>query len=349
MKKGLSVVLRATLAGALLNGAALAETTKTSNYAEHPEAGAVIEALAERGFDTDRVRSLLADAKRQESILEAIARPAEKSLTWAEYGRIFLQDSRVEQGVQFAREHADTLARAEREYDVPREIILAIIGVETRYGRNKGSYRVLDALATLGFDYPPRASFFRKQLVALFEMERDAHIDASTITGSYAGAMGFPQFIPTSYQAYAVDFDGDDVIDLVNSPADAIGSVASYFAAHKWQPGLPVAARARVDGDGYAALVEKGYKPSFTLAQARKNGVVAVSCQDDSLGSDYCFDLPADTSVAMLDLIGEDGHEFWLVSDNFYVITRYNHSELYAMAVLQLSHRIADALEARSL
>ena len=180
-------------------------------------------------------------------------------------------------------------------------------------------------------------------------MERDAHIDASTITGSYAGAMGFPQFIPTSYQAYAVDFDGDDVIDLVNSPADAIGSVASYFAAHKWQPGLPVAARARVDGDGYAALVEKGYKPSFTLAQARKNGVVAVSCQDDSLGSDYCFDLPADTSVAMLDLIGEDGHEFWLVSDNFYVITRYNHSELYAMAVLQLSHRIADALEARSL
>ena len=237
MKKGLSVVLRATLAGVLLNGAALAETTKTSNYAEHPEAGAVIEALGERGFDTDRVRRLLADAKRQDSILEAIARPAEKSLTWAEYSRIFLTDTRVEQGVQFAREHADTLARAEQKYDVPREIILAIIGVETSYGRNKGRYRVLDALATLGFDYPPRASFFRKQLVALFEMERDAHIDASTITGSYAGAMGFPQFIPTSYQAYAVDFDGDDVIDLVNSPADAIGSVASYFAAHKWQPG----------------------------------------------------------------------------------------------------------------
>ena len=347
MKKGLSVVLRATLAGVLLNGAALAETTKTSNYAEHPEAGAVIEALGERGFDTDRVRRLLADAKRQDSILEAIARPAEKSLTWAEYSRIFLTDTRVEQGVQFAREHADTLARAEQKYDVPREIILAIIGVETSYGRNKGRYRVLDALATLGFDYPPRASFFRKQLVTLFEMERDAHIDASTITGSYAGAMGFPQFIPTSYQAYAVDFDGDDVIDLVNSPADAIGSVASYFAAHKWQPGLPVAAR--VDGDDYDALVKKGYKPGFTLAQARKNGVVAVSCEGDSLSSDYCFDLPADTSVAMLDLIGDDGHEFWLVSDNFYVITRYNHSELYAMAVLQLSHRIADALEARSL
>lgn len=349
MKKGLSVVLRAALAGALLNGAALAEAGETSHYAEHPEAAALIETLDARGVDPDRVRRLLADAERQESILEAIARPAERSLTWAEYGRIFLQDSRVEQGLRFAREHADTLARAEQKYHVPREIILAIIGVETRYGRNKGSYRVLDALATLGFDYPPRAAFFRKQLMALFEMERQAHIDASTITGSYAGAIGFPQFIPTSYQAYAVDFDGDDVIDLVNSPADAIGSVASYFAAHRWRPGLPVAARARVEGDDYPALVKKGYKPSFTLAQARKNGVVAVSCEGDSLSSEYCFDLPADTPVAMLDLIGEEGHEFWLVSHNFYVITRYNHSELYAMAVLQLSHRIADALEALSL
>lgn len=326
-------------------------TLASANYAEHAGADAVLKEVRKRGLDVDRARTLLAGAQRQESILKAIARPAEGTLTWAKYGRIFLQDSRVQQGVAFAREHADALDRAEQEYGVPREVILAIIGVETRYGRHKGNYKVVDALATLGFDYPPRAAFFRKQLIALFELERHAHIDASEITGSYAGAMGFPQFIPTSYQAYAVDFDGDDVIDLVNNPTDAIGSVANYFAAHRWQPGLPVAARARVEGNGYVAMAKKGYKPAYTLDTARKNGVVAVACDDDNLTSEYCFDmssdgLPGSTSVAVLDLEGEDGHEFWLATDNFYVITRYNHSELYAMAVLQLSRRLADALEA---
>ncbi|MCU5788433.1 MAG: lytic murein transglycosylase B [Alcanivorax sp.] len=343
-KTGLLFAVCAALAGP---APAWAET---ANYAEHPEAKEVLKAVRENGLDEERVRQLLADAKRKDSILEAIARPAERTLTWAEYSRIFLQEDRVRQGVAFAEEHAEALDRAEREYRIPREIILAIIGVETRYGRHKGSYRVLDALTTLGFDYPPRGAFFRKQLVALFKMERDAHIDAGTITGSYAGAMGFPQFIPTSYEAYAVDFDGDGVIDLVNSPVDAIGSVANYFKQHRWQPGLPVAARARVDGDGYVKMAEAGYKPSFTLDQARKNGVVALSCGDDRLSSQYCFDtseqgLPGTQPVAVLDLTGEDGHEFWLATDNFYVITRYNHSELYAMAVLQLSHRIADALK----
>tara|TARA_B100000614_G_scaffold185050_2_gene165856 strand:+ start:81479 stop:82522 length:1044 start_codon:yes stop_codon:yes gene_type:complete len=342
-KTGLLIAACAALAGPAAQAA--------TNYAEHPEANAVLEVVRERGLDVDRARQLLAGAERKDSILEAIARPAERTLTWAEYGRIFLQDSRVEQGVTFAREHAEALARAEREFGVPREVILAIIGVETRYGRHKGNYKVVDALATLGFDYPPRAAFFRKQLIALFELERHAHINAGEITGSYAGAMGFPQFIPTSYEAYAVDFDGDDVIDLVNSPADAIGSVANYFKAHRWQPGLPVAARARVEGNGYVAMAKKGYKPAFTLDQARKNGVVAVACDDDTLSSEYCFEvsnsgLPGSTPVAVLDLEGEDGHEFWLATDNFYVITRYNHSELYAMAVLQLSRRLADALEA---
>jgi membrane-bound lytic murein transglycosylase B len=335
---GLAIGLIAGLASAA--GAAPA-----SNYAERPAARAMIETLSAQGLDEQRLRDLLADAKRQDAILEAIARPAERTLDWARYQRIFLQDSRVQQGVRFARQNAAALARAEREYGVPREIILAIIGVETLYGQHKGTYRVLDALATLGFDYPPRGAFFRQQLQALFELEREAHIDASEITGSYAGAMGYPQFIPTSYQAYAVDFDGDDVIDLVNSPADAIGSVANYFHAHRWQPRLPVAARAHIKGDGYRTLAQKGYKPSFPLAEARKNGVVAVSCKNDRLGSQYCFDLADKTSVALLDLIGTDGHEFWLVTDNFYVITRYNHSELYAMAVLQLSKRLSEALE----
>lgn len=317
----------------------------SGNYADRPQAKAMIQDLEKKGLDGDHIRALLADAKRQDKILKAIARPAEKTLDWAQYQKIFVQASRVSDGVAFAHAHRDALARAEKQYGVPRSVILAILGVETRYGSHAGTYRALDALATLGFDYPPRGAFFRKQLVALFEMEKQAHIDAATITGSYAGALGYPQFIPTSYQAYAVDFDGDGKIDLVNSATDAIGSVANYFHQHGWQPGLPVAARAHVKGDGYKALAEKGYEPDFTLDQARKNGVVAVRCQNDTLSSEYCFDLAGDTPVALLDLNGSEGHEFWLATHNFYVITRYNHSDLYAMAVTQLSTHLARALQ----
>lgn len=326
---------------------ALAEHTCPGNndYLQRDLAKAMIRELVAEGGDQARIRQLLGSAQCQPSILESIARPAEKTHTWATYQKIFLQESRVQQAVEFAHQHANTLARAQQTYGVPDEIILAIIGVETRYGQHMGSYRVVDALATLGFDYPPRASFFRKQLKALFELEQQVHIDAETITGSYAGAMGYGQFIPTSYQAYAVDFDNDGVTDLVNNPVDAIGSVANYFHKHHWQPNLPVAARARVAGNGYQPLANKGYKPSFTLDQASKAGVTAISCKSDGITSEYCFDLAGDTRVALLDLEGIHGTEFWLATDNFYVITRYNHSRLYAMAVLQLSRDIAAALE----
>ena len=313
-------------------------------YLERPAAKTMIADLVKQGLDEQRIRTVLGSAQCQPKILESIARPAEKTHTWATYQKIFLQESRVQKGVEFAHEHADTLSRAEQTYGVPREIILAIIGVETRYGQHMGTYRVVDALATLGFDYPPRGKFFSKQLKALFELEQQAHIDAETITGSYAGAMGFGQFIPTSYQAYAVDFDNDGVTDLVNNPVDAIGSVANYFSEHNWKPGLPVAARAQLTGSGYQALAKKGYQPSFTLATARAAGVTPLSCQA-AITSEFCFDLPDSTRVALLDLQGTDGAEFWLATDNFYTITRYNHSRLYAMAVLQLSRQLAAALE----
>ena len=315
------------------------------SYATRPEARAMIQELEKKGLNGDHVRALLADAKRQDKILEAIARPAERTLDWAQYQKIFVQAGRVADGVDFAKTHLQVLKRAEAEYGVPASVILAILGVETRYGRHTGTYRALDALATLGFDYPPRGAFFRKQLAALFELEQQAHIDAATITGSYAGALGYPQFIPTSYQAYAVDFDGDGKIDLANSAADAIGSVANYFHRHGWQPGLPIAARAQATGAAYQKLTAKGYQPSFSLDEARKNGVVAVSCKNDRLTSEFCFDLPGDTLAAMLDLNGAEGHEFWLVTNNFYVITRYNHSDLYAMAVTQLSSHLALAMQ----
>ena len=339
------------LIGTLLSLAALSAQaelehtcSENSSYLERPAAKTMIAELVQQGLDEQRVRTVLGSAECQPKILVSIARPAEKTHTWATYQKIFLQESRVQKGVEFAATHADALTRAEQTYGVPREIILAIIGVETRYGQHMGTYRVVDALATLGFDYPPRATFFRKQLQALFELEQRAHIDADSITGSYAGAMGFGQFIPTSYQAYAVDFDNDGVIDLVNNPVDAIGSVANYFSEHKWKPGQPVAARAHLSGNGYEALAKKGYKPSFTLAEARQAGVTPVSC-DGRFASEYCFDLPDSTRVALLDLQGTDGAEFWLATDNFYTITRYNHSRLYAMAVLQLSRQLAEALE----
>lgn len=314
-----------------------------AGYADHSEAGAFMDELEAQGLDRDYVRKLLADAERKDSILEAIARPAEKTLTWGEYRQIFVQPDRIEQGEQFWREHSEILKRAEAEYGVSRYIITAILGVETRYGRHKGSYRVLDALATLGFDYPPRAQFFRKQLRAFLLMEEEAGIDAAELKGSYAGAMGYPQFIPTSYRAYAVDFDNDGRTDLVHSVADAIGSVANYFAEHGWQDDLAVAARARVSGDDYEELFGKKMKPSITLGELRERGVTPVRCEGAAIPSPHCFRLPDDTRVSPLHLEGEHGSEFWLGTQNFYVITRYNHSPLYAMAVYQL----ARALEQR--
>ncbi len=312
----------------------LSANALASSYANHPEALKVADELASEGLDRDRVLELLGTAQRQDTILERIAKPAEKTLTWADYRRLFVQPDRVAQGLEFWRTHETTLAAVEKEHGVPEEMILAILGVETRYGRHKGTWRVLDALTTLGFDYPPRATFFRGQLKELFRLEQKAGIDISEVTGSYAGAMGYPQFIPTSYIHYAIDQDKDQRIDLLNNPADAIGSIANYFRVHGWQKGLPVAARARVEGDNWRALVQPLDKPRTTLGEAKKAGAVSVSCKENR----FCFnDLPNDTAIALIELQGEQGRELWLTTRNFYVITRYNHSYLYAMAAYHLS------------
>lgn len=314
------------------SGAALA------SYADHPEAVRVADELAAEGLDRQRVLTLLGSAEKQEKILVSIARPAEKVLTWADYRRIFLQPDRVEQGVLFWQEHHATLAAVAAEYGVPEEMILAILGVETRYGHHKGSYRVIDALTTLGFDYPPRAAFFRGQLKELFRLEQKAAIDISEVMGSYAGAMGFPQFIPSSYIHYAVDQDKDGSIDLLGNPVDAIGSIANYFKVHGWTADQPLAARARVQGDKWRELVQPLGKPKTTLAAARAAGAVSVSCEE----SHFCFtDLADSTPIALIELEGSHGSEFWLTSNNFYVITRYNHSYLYAMAAHHLAYELS--------
>lgn len=314
----------------------------SAQYLERADVQAFVDQLEEEGLDRARIESLLRDARRQEKILEAIARPAEKVLDWGQYRKIFVREDRVEQGIAFHREHGDTLHRAARETGVPEDMVLAILGIETRYGRQRGTWSVVDALATLGFDYPPRAEFFRGQLAELFRLEEKAHIDASELKGSYAGAMGFPQFIPSSYLNYAVDFDDDNVIDLIDNPVDAVGSVANYFRAHRWQPGLPVASRARVRGDAWRGKVSERGKPDMTLAEARAAGITPVDCDE----TPYCFEkaLKDDTPVALLQLEGSDGTEFWLVTGNFYTITRYNHSVLYAMAAHQLAQTFRERI-----
>lgn len=297
-----------------------------ADYVEHPKAQAFIARMvADHGFDEQAVRAVLARAEYKQSIIDAMTRPAEKTLTWKEYRQIFLKEKRIQGGRDFMREHAAIFDRAEEKYGVPREIITAVIGVETRYGSNKGSYRVIDALATLGFDYPPRARFFEKQLEHAFLLAREQGLDVAELTGSYAGAMGYGQFIPSSYRDFAVDFDGDGVADIWNNVEDAIGSVANYFHRHKWNTGAPVAHPVTLSQAVEDSVINDSLAPKHDATALRSWG---VQLPDSVYGSE-----PA----ALIKYNGAEGEEYWAGWYNFYVITRYNHSRLYAMAVYQLS------------
>lgn len=305
-----------------------------TSYEAHPQAVAVIDELVrEEGFDRAALVEVLSQAKRQESILEAISRPAEKTKAWWEYRKIFLNQKREDQGVEFWEKHRATLARAEETYGVPASIIVAIIGVETYYGRIAGSYRVLDALSTLAFDYPRRSEFFTKELKHYLLLTREQGFAPADMKGSYAGAMGYGQFMPSSYRSYAVDFDDDGVTDIWNNPVDAIGSVANYFKRHGWRAGGPVvfAAQARNDDLPIDLFVQgrSGLKPERSIAQFAEAGVTPkVTLDSQALATAMKFELEA-------------GFEYWLGLHNFYVITRYNHSAMYAMSVYQLSERLA--------
>lgn len=285
------------------------------------------EMVARHGFDRQALDQLFDDTQRRQDVIDAISRPAEGK-PWHQYRPIFLNAQRIGGGVEFWGQHAALLDRAEQVYGVPPEIVTAIIGVETRYGAHIGRYRVMDSLATLAFDYPPRATFFRKELEQFLLLAREEATDPLSIKGSYAGAMGQSQFISSSYRHYAVDFDGDGKRDLWNSTADAIGSVANYFKVHQWQAGQPVVSHARVTGDGYKELVARGLKPHTPVAQLEAMGITTADA------------LPADALAALIELETETGVEHWVGLDNFYVITRYNRSQLYAMAVYQLSREI---------
>jgi len=282
---------------------------------------------ARQGFNAAELRGLFERVQRRDDALEAIARPAE-SLPWKRYRPIFLTEARIDQGIEFLRGHRDLLSRATAEYGVPAEIVTAILGVETFYGRHRGDYPVLDTLATLAFEYPPRADFFRGELEQFLLLTRNERIDPRRVTGSYAGAMGMPQFISSSYRRYAIDFDGDGQRDLWDSTADVVGSVAAYLARHGWRAGAPVAQRVRPDGIDYRGLATRGIEPSVTRAELERAGIRLEPPLDDG------------ERVTLVELEGRDGPEVWAGRRNFYVITRYNHSPLYAMAVYQLAERI---------
>ena len=289
----------------------------------------------QHGFDVAHLTRQFAAIHSNATVLRAI-RPAavpEQQRSWQRYRERFVNEQRTRNGVRFWQENTAELARAEAIYGVPPEIIVAIIGVETEYGRNMGKFSVLEALATLAFDYPPRADFFRGELEQFLLLARENGVSPLDIKGSYAGAIGIPQFMPSSQRRYAVDFDGDNRIDLRQSTTDAIGSVARYLHLHGWQARAPVALPASVEGDP-AKLIAAGIKPQAPLQELVQQGVVAQE-------SVQFGERPA----ALIDLVSPDQPtEYWIGFDNFYVITRYNRSSFYAMSVFQLAEAVREAL-----
>ncbi len=282
-------------------------------------------------FDRDGLREVLGQAEIKQSIIKKISTPAERTLTWAEYRRIFITKERIKAGTDFWQENREMLERITKETGVSIEMIVGIIGVETYYGRITGKDRVLDALATLAFEYPKRAKFFRNELVQFLILAREERLDATQPMGSYAGAMGRPQFMPSSFRAYAVDATGDGKRDIWNNWADVAGSVANYFLEHGWRPSEEVTSRATLGGQWQGSVPEprNTRKASDTIESLSKKGVV------------FSTALCADSSAELLTYEGASGVEHWVGFHNFFVITRYNHSVMYALAAFQLGQEIA--------
>lgn len=316
-------------ASVLAVSAPVVAETKATGYLDRPDVDAFIKELVEEEqFTRKELETILGQAEKSERAIALISRPAEGTLEWKDYRKIFMTPERVQKGVKFWQDNADILSRVEKEYGIPAQVVVAIIGVETYYGRQTGGFRVLDTLTTLGFDYPRRSKFFQKELKNLLILAREQKLDITKLTGSYAGAMGIPQFMPSSYRAYAVDYTADQQANIWEAEADAIASVANYLNLHGWKPGQPVASRANVKGSKYETVLSKGFKPDKKLNQVTRSGW-------DSMN-----DIPPSSQVLAMKLEGLDGPEYWLGMNNFYVITRYNRSRMYALAVHELARAV---------
>lgn len=299
-----------------------------AQLSDRRDVNAFIEKMVDKyDFNTMYLVHLFRQVNIRADILALMNRPKESS-PWFSYRRFFITESRVENGVVFWNQHAGTLAAVQNKYGVPANLIVAVIGVETNYGGYIGRYRVIDALSTLAFNYPPRQNFFRKELEQYLLLSREQGFDPLKITGSYAGAIGVPQFMPSSYRSYAVSFNGNRKIDLLNNKNDAIISVANYFSKYGWQPGQPIVVPAIVSGNLYPTLLNNGFKPNLTLAELKKYGVRSS------------VNLPPTTKAILIQLQNPIKMEYWLGLNNFYVISTYNPSLNYTMATYQLSQII---------
>ena len=296
---------------------------------EDPDVSAFLAELAAEGeVGAAQARKLLAAAEFRPDVIELMSRAPERTIEWARYRGIFMDEGRIAAGKAFSRLHAESLAEVARDTGVPDRVVLGILGVETRYGRITGNHKVLDALATLAFHHPRRGDFFRRELKDFLVLDSEGALNAEQALGSYAGAMGRAQFIPSSYRRYAVDGDGDGRRDLFGNWRDVLSSVAGYLSAHGWKRGGPVALPAALAEGSSATPQESGLSPPTSVGALRAAGVLFDAGLDD--------DMPA----GLLLMQGASGPEYWLALPNFYVITRYNRSYMYALVVHQLGEAI---------
>ncbi len=310
----------------LIPTAHFAATVTSGDYQNREDVDAFIVRLAKQSdYSETELAGLFSQVKKQSHLFDRLNRPAEKALQWHQYRKIFIKEKRIVEGVKFWRQHKQLLTEVSQRTGVPVEIIVAIIGVETFYGIYKGKDPVFESLVTIAFDYPKRAKFFRSELEHFLLLVKEQNLDIHNIKGSYAGAMGMPQFISSSYRNYAVDGDGDDRIDLFDSIADITSSVANYFVRHGWREGEAVARPLIAIADNSVAALEPGIKPRYKWSDLTGSGLTSK------------FRIKDETPVALVKLEQKKHPEYWAGFKNFYVITRYNHSELYAMAAYQLS------------
>jgi membrane-bound lytic murein transglycosylase B len=312
-----------------------------ANFSQWSDVSSFIDQMVEKnGFNKQQLQSTLNQTHYVDSAIQLMKpAPPGKPKNWAAYRARFVEPVRINGGVAFWNQYADALARAEAKYGVPAEIIVAILGVETVYGRNTGNFRVMDAITTLAFAYPEtpnrtaRMNYFRGELENTLLFARDENIDPFSLLGSYAGAIGWPQFMPGSIRKFAVDFDGNGHIDLRNSPVDAIGSVASFLVQHGWRSGEPIVFPAKVDmTENWQRFINQGLSAKFTLKEMKEAGVTPL------------IEPPADMLFGLVDLQnGADPSEYWLGADNFFAITQYNRSFFYAMSVVDLSRAVRAA------
>lgn len=319
---------------------AVCAAASDSSFRHNPEVEVFIRQLAAgHQFNPRELRRLFEQVKIQTSVLRAVSRPV-TARPWYEYRATQLTEARIRSGVDYWQRHADTLVRASAEYGVPEEIIVATIGLETFYGRNTGTSNVFAALATLAFAYPPRAELFRGELEQFLLLARELNIHPSRRKGSYAGALGIAQFLPSSYRRDAIDFDGDGKRDLW-SHGDAIGSVANYYSRYGWQNGQPILLSIERDperaGDEFVRLLERGLAPHATVAMVRNSGAIPTG------------PVALDMLVSVFGAEDQAGMRYWMGFNNFYVITRYNRSINYALAVYELAQELRRARDGNSI